>query len=314
MMIKISVIGQRLRIDPYAYVVGGSSRYLEARVCFSADWADAVSKRLIFERDGGEPIQFLLDSNNCVTADKHMDLLPGSYRVSVYGVGVNGLSITTAPEYIKVREYGSTGGVEPTPKEIGLIDQISAVASEAREIAASVREDADAGLFKGDKGDPGEKGDKGDIGPAGPAGPQGEKGEKGATGDTGPQGIQGEKGDTGPQGPRGLKGDTGEQGTQGPKGDTGATGPQGPQGATGEQGPKGDTGDTGPKGDKGDKGDAFTYADFTPEQLAALKGATGAAGQSAYAAAQSGGYTDTEANFYADLAAIQGLADALAAI
>ena len=43
-------------------------------------------------------------------------------------------------------------------------------------------------------------------------------------------------------------------------------------------------------------------------------GATGAAGQSAYAAAQSGGYTDTEANFYADLAAIQGLADALAAI
>lgn len=45
-----------------------------------------------------------------------------------------------------------------------------------------------------------------------------------------------------------------------------------------------------------------------------LKGATGAAGQSAYAAAQAGGYTDTEANFYADLAAIQGLSDALAAI
>lgn len=27
----------------------------------------------------------------------------------------------------------------------------------------------------------------------------------------------------------------------------------------------------GPKGDKGDKGDAFTYGDFTTEQLAALK-------------------------------------------
>ena len=40
----------------------------------------------------------------------------------------------------------------------------------------------------------------------------------------------------------------------------------------------------------------------------------GAAGQSAYAAAQAGGYTDTEANFYADLAAMQGLASALAAI
>ena len=43
-------------------------------------------------------------------------------------------------------------------------------------------------------------------------------------------------------------------------------------------------------------------------------GTPGAAGQSAYAAAQSGGYTDTQANFYADLAAMQGLAAALAAM
>lgn len=51
--------------------------------------------------------------------------------------------------------------------------------------------------------------------------------------------------------PKGDKGDTGE------KGDTGATGPQG---------------DTGPQGEKGDP---FTYADFTAEQLAALKGEKG---------------------------------------
>lgn len=37
-------------------------------------------------------------------------------------------------------------------------------------------------------------------------------------------------------------------------------------------------------------------------------GAAGADGQSAYSAAQEGGYTDTESAFYADLAAIQGLA------
>ena len=65
---------------------------------------------------------------------------------------------------------------------------------------------------------------------------------------------------------------------------------------------------------KGDKGDPFTYSDFTTEQLAALKGEKGDTGQSAYAAAQAGGYTDTEANFYADLAAMQGLASALATI
>ena len=40
----------------------------------------------------------------------------------------------------------------------------------------------------------------------------------------------------------------------------------------------------------------------------------GAAGKSAYQYAVEGGYTDTETNFYADLAAMQGLASALAAI
>ena len=76
----------------------------------------------------------------------------------------------------------------------------------------------------------------------------------------------------------------------------GEAGPQGIPGPQGPQGPQGDKGDPGAKGDKGEPG--------TP----------GAAGQSAYAAAQSGGYTDTQANFYADLAAMQGLAAALAAM
>ena len=146
---------------------------------------------------------------------------------------------------------------------------------------------------------------------------------------------RGEKGDTGE---KGEKGDAGATGPTGPKGDIGPQGPQGeigPKGDTGAQGPQGEMGLQGPRGEKGDKGDAFTYSDFTTEQLAALKGekgdtgaqgpqgdvgpkgdtgATGANGQSAYAAAQAGGYTDTEANFYADLAAMQGLASALAVI
>lgn len=102
------------------------------------------------------------------------------------------------------------------------------------------------------------------------------RGEKGDTGE------KGEKGDTGSTGPTGPKGDIGPQGPQGeigPKGDTGAQGPQG------EQGPKGDTGDVGPQGPKGDTG------------------ATGAAGKSAYQYAQDGGYTGTEAEFAAKLAA-----------
>ena len=60
------------------------------------------------------------------------------------------------------------------------------------------------------------------------------------------------------------------------RGDKGANGPQGPQGEIGPQGPKGDTGAT---------------------------GATGTDGKSAFSYAQDGGYTGTEAEFAAKLAA-----------
>ena len=59
---------------------------------------------------------------------------------------------------------------------------------------------------------------------------------------------------------------------------------------------RGETGQQGPKGDTGERGQQ------------------GPAGQSAYAAAKAGGYTGTQADFYADLAAMQGLVSALAAI
>ena len=59
-------------------------------------------------------------------------------------------------------------------------------------------------------------------------------------------------------------------GTQGVQGERGTQGPQGPQG---EQGPRGE------QGPKGDKGDPFTYADFTAEQLANLKGPKGDKGE-----------------------------------
>ena len=56
------------------------------------------------------------------------------------------------------------------------------------------------------------------------------------------------------------------------KGEKGDTGERGPQGIQGIQGPQGEQGIQGPAGPKGD---AFTYNDFTPDQLAALKGPKG---------------------------------------
>lgn len=93
--------------------------------------------------------------------------------------------------------------------------------------------------------------------------PEGIPGPQGPVGPQGAQGPQGPKGETGLTGPRGLKGETGPQGPEGPQG---PIGPQGPQGAKGDMGPA------------GPQGDAFTYEDFTPEQLEALTGPQGPKG------------------------------------
>ena len=132
----------------------------------------------------------------------------------------------------------------------------------------------------------GEKGDKGEQGVQGDKGDKGDKGDTGATGLQGIQGIQGiqgekgEKGDTGEKGDKGDNGDTGEKGYKGDKGDAGEMGLQGLQGIQGIKGDKGEKGDTGLQGiqgiqgiqgEKGEKGDAFSYADFTPTQIAELQ-------------------------------------------
>ena len=166
---------------------------------------------------------------------------------------------------------------------------------------------------KGDTGEPGAtgaQGPKGDTGATGQTGPQGPQGDPGQTGPQGPQGDPGPKGETGPQGPAGADGLDGEdggyyqprvddngtlswmgskvgmpaveakniRGPQGPKGDTGETGPQGPAGQDGAPGETGPQGPAGQDGAQGPKGDPFTYDDFTPEQLEALRGPQGIQG------------------------------------
>lgn len=116
---------------------------------------------------------------------------------------------------------------------------------------------------------------------------QGPKGETGEKGDKGDQGIRGEKGE---------KGDTGASNiltigsvTSGSAPAVKITGDspnqvlnfvleKGDKGEQGEPGTRGEKGEKGEKGDKGEKGNAFTYADFTPDQLAALKGEKGDTG------------------------------------
>lgn len=208
--------------------------------------------------------------------------LVSSVDTAVAGEGAAELRYTVGDTIVKsqiyktrVRETLEDSGETPPPGFQSWVDEVLQAAADAETAVSKMpyvdeatgnwfKWDAAAGAFA-DTGVPA-------TGPQGEAGPKGDTGEQGPKGETGATGPKGDTGATGPQGPKGEKGETGATGAQGEQGIQGIQGIQGPKGETGE------TGSTGPQGPKGDKGDAFTYNDFTEEQLAALKGAKGDTG------------------------------------
>ena len=200
---------------------------------------------------------------------------------------------------------------------------------------------------QGATGPQGEKGDTGATGATGPQGPKGDTGATGPQGPAGQNGADGQDGEDGRSftilglyatfsalvaaHPTGNAGDAYAVGTsesnvvyiwdvdilgwdnigamQGPQGPQGAAGPQGPQGATGATGPQGATGAQGAAGPQGPKGDTGATGATGPQGPQGATGATGADGKSAYESAQDGGYTGTEAQFNAALAAVGGKAE-----
>ena len=123
---------------------------------------------------------------------------------------------------------------------VDVIKKYEEAASAALDVADELRRAAANGEFDGKDGTPGEKGEKGDPGEPGPQGPQGETGPAGADGAPGKDGADGKDG---------------APGAKGEKGDPGEPGPQGP------------------------KGEAFTFADFSAEQLESLRGPQGLPGK-----------------------------------
>lgn len=107
-------------------------------------------------------------------------------------------------------------------------------------------------------------------------GAPGRDGKDGAPGRDGKDGRDGAPGKDGAPGRDGIDGEPGRQGDPGPKGDPFEYGDFTPEQLAALKGPKGDDGK---QGDAGPKGDPFTYEDFTPAQLAALKGPKGDDGE-----------------------------------
>lgn len=216
--------------------------------------------------------------------------VPGVRGASAYEIAVeNGFS-GTEKEWLSSL-IGSDGVVGPTgPKgDIGPIGP-----------KGDKGDKGDPGI----DGQPGAQGPRGEPGPKGADFKYSDFTSEQLAALKGPQGLQGPIGPVGPQGPQGVKGDTGagltlmgeynsfdELITAHPTGKGGDAyliqgeiwywaeenntwmnagalqGPAGPQGVQGIQGVQGPQGETGPQGPQGIRGPAFTYEDFTPEQL-----------------------------------------------
>lgn len=190
-------------INAFESTVSDSIKYETVKFQFPQKW-QKYSKTAVFRNDD-IILNIVLDSSNdlCISEEEcyiPYEVLKAPYfTVSVFGIFEDS-RVTTEEAEIKVIPSGYGEGDAPSAPTPSEYEQLINLANQTKQIAQSVRNDADSGLLKGDKGE---------------QGPQGIQGEKG---DIGPQGIQGEKGEQGPQGIQGIQGEKGEKGE---KGDTG---------------------------------------------------------------------------------------------
>ena len=154
MRLKFNVRGQQIfRLDKTP-LASDSRLYIAGAVDFDAEWDDITAVYLNFEPRNGTAITALL-TDGAFDESLGVSLSAGTWRVSAHGSNSAGKEIHTTPLLLNVAQAGGRDGEAPPYVPPDAAGQIAAVAEEARDIAQSVRDDADAGLFKGEEGKPG---------------------------------------------------------------------------------------------------------------------------------------------------------------
>lgn len=173
----------------YQYDKGQMLKFLDvsdgAQVEFSNEDHERAEPYIVKDSQVAIP-DFLLEENSPIVA--YIKVVNGNSETTIKTITIPIISRQQADNGI------------PLENQQTFKQQIQEIMDSTKEIAQSVRDDADSGKFKG------EKGDKGDTGLAGP------KGDKGEQGIQGMQGPRGEQGETGQQGPRGEQGPSGKDG------------------------------------------------------------------------------------------------------
>lgn len=173
MQIEVEVKGQRIKRLNSPGSVEDTLNYLTCHFTFDGEEWDNTVKTAYFQNPAsGEKYPKILADDGTCTVPWEALTDKGFVRFSVAGEREN-YRITTCIEsfYNSETVYGGEPSEPPTPSQY---DQLIALAEQTKEIAESVREDADAGKFDGPPGPQGPKGEDGDPGPQGPAGKDGQ--------------------------------------------------------------------------------------------------------------------------------------------
>lgn len=138
---KIKVVNQRLYLEP-PETAEGTREYLRAEFSFSEEWEETV-KTAFFRGADGENHPKLLKDDTCIVPAEAL-AVPGRVGVSVSGT----LGETVITTDIKSFSVPATlSGGTPSDPEPTVWQQILDKVDETRQIAQSVRDDADAGRF-----------------------------------------------------------------------------------------------------------------------------------------------------------------------
>lgn len=138
---KIKVVNQRLYLEP-PETAEGTREYLKAEFSFSEEW-DGMTKTAFFRGADGNTYSQLLKDDACTVP---AEALAASGRVGVSVSGTLGETVITTD--IKSFSVPATlSGGTPSDPEPTVWQQILDKVDETRQIAQSVRDDADAGRF-----------------------------------------------------------------------------------------------------------------------------------------------------------------------
>lgn len=144
--------------QPIRFGTAGSYGVEKLRVMRKGEWVD-YDIIVAFHPPKGESVQIRLGSDNAVSVPAEATAVAGTGELTFAGYtdGVRQISVS---RIYRVAESAGTEGVAPAEPTPDVVQQILSAASNAEEIAQSVRDDADAGKFNGAQGP------KGDTGPA----------------------------------------------------------------------------------------------------------------------------------------------------